>query len=387
MKRRGKDAITGRTVEVTVSRECIVDVRDMEAAEEDAYGLPWISAGWTDLQVNGFGGYDLNGERMAPEDIEGVTRALHARGVCAYLPTIITGPIDRMRRAFASIAAYADERRFGSGSIAGIHMEGPYLSAEDGSRGAHPRADIRDPDWDEFQRLQEAAGGLIRMVTIAPEREGAIPFIRRLADAGVVVAIGHTMASDEQLEQAVQAGAQVSTHLGNGSQPVLPRHPNYIWQQLADDRLWATFIPDGHHLAPSVLKAMLRIKRERAIFVSDSVQFGGMAPGAYSSPIGGQVVLMDSGRLHTAANPSILAGSASSLEDGIANAVRYTDMTLSEAVQAVTSRPAQLMRYADRGMLQAGMRADLTLFRHGPGGSVSVAETVVAGESVYRREE
>ncbi len=387
MKRCGRDAITGRLVEVTVSQERIVEVRQLADDAEAARRLPWISAGWIDLQVNGFGGYDLNGERVTPEDIEGVTRALHARGVGAYLPTIITGPIDRMRRAFASIAVYVDERRFGSGSLAGIHMEGPYLSSEDGSRGAHPRADIRDPDWDEFQRLQEAANGLIRMVTIAPEREGAIPFIRRLADAGIVVAIGHTTASDEQLEQAVQAGAQVSTHLGNGSQPVLPRHPNYIWQQLADDRLWATFIPDGHHLAPSVLKAMLRVKRERSIFVSDSVQLGGMAPGAYSSPIGGQVVLMENGRLHTAANPSILAGSASSLEEGIANAVRYTDMTLAEAVQAVTSRPAQLMRYEDRGMLQAGMRADLTLFRHEPGGRVWVAETVVAGESVYRLEE
>lgn len=386
MIRRGRDAITGQLVEVTVSRERIVEIRGDADAEEDAREWPWISAGWIDLQVNGFGGYDLNGDQATPEDIEGVTRALNARGVCVYLPTIITGPIDRMRRAFASIAAYVDERRFGSGSIAGIHMEGPYLSAEDGSRGAHPKADIREPDWDEFQRLQEAARGLIRMVTIAPEREGAIPFIRRLADAGIVVAIGHTMASGEQLEQAVQAGATMSTHLGNGSQPVLPRHPNYIWQQLADDRLWATFIPDGHHLAPSVLKAMLRVKRERSIFVSDSVRFGGMAPGEYSSPIGGRVVLTESGRLHTAANPNILAGSASSLADGIANAVRHTDMTLAEAVQAVTSRPARLMGYEDMGMLQPGMRADLTLFRHDPGGSVSVVETVVAGTSVYRRE-
>lgn len=382
---QGRDAITGQRVEVTVARERIAEIRGMADAREDEAGGQWISAGWIDLQVNGFGGYDLNGETLTPEEIEGVTRALHARGVASYLPTIITGPIDRMRRAFASIAAYVRERRFGAGSIAGIHMEGPYLSSEDGSRGAHPKADIRDPDWEEFQRLQEAADGLIRMVTIAPERQGAIPFIRKLADAGIVVAIGHTMASDEQLEQAVQAGASVSTHLGNGSQPMLPRHPNYIWQQLADDRLWATFIPDGHHLAPSVLKAMLRVKRERSILVSDSVRFGGMAPGEYNSPIGGRVVLMANGRLHTAANPDILAGSASSLEDGVAIAVRHTDMTLAEAVQAVTIRPAQLMGFGQVGALQAGMRADLTLFRQQPDGRITIEETVVEGKSVYRR--
>ncbi|MFC3803525.1 N-acetylglucosamine-6-phosphate deacetylase [Cohnella sp. GCM10012308] len=382
---KGRDAVTGQAVEVTVSQERIVDVRSAAEPQTGAEDLPWISAGWIDLQVNGFGGYDLNGEMLTPEDLEGVVRALHPKGVSAFLPTIITGPIEQMRRAFGTIAGYVREGRFGSRSIVGIHMEGPYLSGEDGSRGAHPAAHIRDPDWDEFQRLQETAEGLIRMVTIAPERKGAIPFIRRLSDAGVVVAIGHTRAGAEQLEEAVQAGARVSTHLGNGSEPMLPRHPNYIWQQLADDRLWATFIPDGHHLAPPVLKAMLRVKRDKALFVSDSVRFGGMAPGAYSSPIGGQVVLQANGLLHTAANPNILAGSASSLADGIANAVRFTDLSLAEAVQAVTIRPARVMGFEALGALRPGMRADLTLFRYEPGGAVDVTETVAAGESVYRQ--
>lgn len=385
MKCKGRDAVTGQVVEVTVSQDRIVDVRSADGRQAGDEDLPWISAGWIDLQVNGFGGYDLNGETLAPAELEGVVRALHAQGVSAFLPTIITGPIDRMRRAFGAIAVYVRESRFGNRSIVGIHMEGPYLSAEDGSRGAHPAAHIRDPDWDEYQRLQEAAEGLIRMVTIAPERQGAIPFIRRLSDAGVVVAIGHTRAGAEQLEEAVQAGARVSTHLGNGSEPMLPRHPNYIWQQLADDRLWATFIPDGHHLAPPVLKAMLRAKRDKALFVSDSVRFGGMAPGAYGSPIGGQVVLQANGLLHTAADPNILAGSASSLADGIANVVRFTDLSLAEAVQAVTIRPAKLMGFEALGALRPGMRADLTLFRYEPGGAVVVTETVAAGASVYRR--
>jgi N-acetylglucosamine-6-phosphate deacetylase len=306
--------------------------------------------------------------------------------VAAYLPTVITGSYERMRQAMAAVAAY-----YGSGcpearSIWGIHMEGPYLSGEDGSRGAHPREHIRNPGWEEFQRLQEAAGGLIRMVTLAPEREGAIPFIRRLADCGVVVAIGHTMASGEEIEAAVEAGATVSTHLGNGSQPVLPRHPNYIWQQLAEDRLWGTFIPDGHHLAPPVLKVMLRAKGSRSVLVSDCTQFGGMAPGRYQSLIGGEVELLENERLQTAANPAILAGSAVSLDSGIANVLRYTDMELAEAVAAVTERPAKVMGVTGRGVLAEGAVADLTLFDYDPAaGEVSVRETVVAGTRVYSR--
>ncbi|MEF7438703.1 amidohydrolase family protein [Paenibacillus lautus] len=380
---RGKLPHTGEPVEVESSDGRIAAIRRLGQGDKTAL-LPWISSGWIDVQVNGFGGYDLNGTVTSQSDIEGVTRALHRCGVAAYLPTVITGSYDRMRQAFQALSKYARSKQFGSASIVGIHMEGPYLSDEDGSRGAHPREYIRNPDWDEFQRLQDAADGLIRMVTLAPEREGSVPFIEKVVKAGVIVAIGHTMATGEQIDRAVQAGATVSTHLGNGSQPVLPRHPNYIWHQLADDRLWATFIPDGHHLAPPVLKAMLRAKRNKAVLVSDAVMFGGMAPGRYSSLIGGEVELTADGRLHTVANPAILAGSASSLEVGIANAIRYTDMTLAEAVSAVTVRPAMVLDMPQLGELALGSPANLTLFDCDTDGSgMMVRETVVAGERVY----
>lgn len=383
MSWQGKLAANGAAVEIeTDAGGRIGKIRPLP---EEAPGLPWISAGWTDLQVNGFGGYDLNGETTVPEDVAGVARALHKRGVAGFLPTVITGSYERMRQAMAAVAAFCGSGCPEAKSIWGIHMEGPYLSGEDGSRGAHPREHIRNPDWEEFQRLQEAAGGLIRMVTLAPEREGAIPFIRRLAASGVVAAIGHTMATGEEIQAAVEAGATVSTHLGNGSQPVLPRHPNYIWHQLAEDRLWGAFIPDGHHLAPSVLKVMLRAKGSRSILVSDCTRFGGMAPGRYQSLIGGEVELLENERLQTAANPAILAGSALSLDSGIANAVRYTDMSLAEAVAAVTERPALVMGLAGRGILAEGAAADLTLFDYDPAaGTIAVRETVVAGTSVYR---
>lgn len=382
MNWQGKLTTTGEAVQIETESGVITGVVPLAQTNTR---LPWVSAGWIDLQVNGFGGYDLNAEQTTIKDIEGVTRTLHAKGVTTYLPTVITGSFERMQQAMTVIAEYCRTKQYAGDSIMGIHMEGPYLSSEDGSRGAHPREHTRDPNWEEFLRLQDAAEGRIRMVTLAPERDGAAAFIERLADAGIVAAIGHTMASAEQLEEAVRAGAMLSTHLGNGSQPMLPRHPNYIWHQLAEDRLWATFIPDGHHLAPPVLKAMVRAKREKSILVSDTTQFGGMSPGEYASLIGGKVVLRKDGRLHTAANPDILAGSAASLDTGIANAIRYTDMTFAEAIEAATLRPAKVMQDSRAGRVEVGSPANLTLFDYDEqGGIIAVRETVVSGESVYK---
>jgi N-acetylglucosamine-6-phosphate deacetylase len=271
-----------------------------------------------------------------------------------------------------------------------FHLEGPYLSSEDGPRGAHPREHARDPDWDEFRRWQDAAGGRIRMVTLAPEREGAIPFIEKLTASGVVVAIGHTAADGAQIRAAVDAGARLSTRLGNGSHDRIKRHPNYIWEQLAEDRLAASLIFDGHHLPPAVMKAMLRAKGlERALLVSDAVATAGLLPGVYETAVGGKVELLPSGRLTLYGTP-YLAGSASSLPDGIANAVRHAGVTLPEAVRLATANPARLLGLdgpGGRGSVRAGAVADLTLFRVDPAThALTIDLTVVRGEEVYRRD-
>lgn len=382
----GKDVQSGNPIVIETAAGLITAIRPY-AGMRDSAELPWISPGWIDLQVNGYGGYDFNSEQVTEQQLVGATAALQQCGVALYLPTVITGHPERMRQGLRTIADYAQAGRPGSASIMGIHLEGPYLSEMDGPRGAHPREHIADPDWESFMGLQEAAQGLIRMVTLAPERSGAIPFIRQLVREGITVAIGHTRADADQLARAVEAGAAVSTHLGNGSDPLLPRHPNYIWEQLAEDRLWATFIPDGHHLAPSVLKVMLRAKGDKAILVSDCVKFGGMPPGRYESLIGGSVELHASGRLNTLANPAILAGSAYSLDRGLATALQYTDMKLPQAIAAVTARPAQLMGCTGLGRMELGSPAHLTLFHYDAGHNrLSVQETVVAGRSVYVKE-
>ena len=161
-----------------------------------------------------------------------------------------------------------------------FHVEGPYISPEDGPRGAHPARWVRPPDLEEFHRFQEAARGNIRLVTLSPEWPDATRFIEALTREGVVASIGHTRATSDEIAAAVSAGATLSTHIGNGAHATLPRHPNYIWDQLAEDRLAASFIVDGIHLAPAFLKVALRAKGlERAILVTDAVMPAGCAPG------------------------------------------------------------------------------------------------------------
>src|SRR5262249_29613719 len=175
-------------------------------------------------------------------------------GLCT---TVITNAFDALVHGLSTIRRAREIDRDVARAVPAIHLEGPYISPEDGPRGAHPRRHVRPPDWDEFQRLQEAAGGLIRLVTLAPEHEVAIRFIEQLVAWGVVVSIGHTGATASQIREAISAGARLSTHLGNGCHAMLPRHDNYIWEQLAADELWASIICDGHHLPPAVVRCIV----------------------------------------------------------------------------------------------------------------------------------
>lgn len=350
----------------------------------------WIAPGFLDIQVNGYGGHDIQAEDVTAETVVRLVRSLWARGVAAVCPTVITQSEARICRSLAAVAAACAADPLVAHAIPCIHVEGPFISPEDGARGAHPLAHVRPPNFDEYQRWQEAAGGRVGIITLAPEQPGSADFIARVTADGVVVAIGHTAAHTEHLQAAVAAGARFSTHLGNGSQALLPRHSNYLWDQLADDRLCASMIFDGHHLPPPLMRVFLRAKGiARSILVSDAVAVAGLPPGTYESAVGGRVELLPNGRLNLAGTP-YMAGSASTLPEGIANAVRHTDATLAEAVRMASTNPAQLLRLdaADgRGAVHEGAPADLTVFRVDPAsGELLVDMTIVAGEAVYRRE-
>lgn len=351
----------------------------------------WIAPGFLDIQVNGYGGHDVQAADVTANTIAQLIRSLWAKGVAAICPTVITQSEARICRSLAAIAAACAADPLVAHAIPRIHVEGPFISPEDGARGAHPLAHVRPPSFNEYRRWQEAAGGRVGIITLAPEQPGSADFIARVTADGVVVAIGHTATRTEQLQAAVAAGARLSTHLGNGSHALLPRHSNYLWDQLADDRLCASMIFDGHHLPPPLMRVFLRAKGvERGILVSDAVAVAGLPPGTYESAVGGKVELLPNGRLNLAGTP-YMAGSASTLPEGVANAVRHTDATLAEAVRMASTNPTRLLRLdgADgRGTVHEGGPADLTVFRVNPAtGEILVDMTIVAGVVVYRREE
>ncbi|HEY3685912.1 MAG TPA: amidohydrolase family protein [Streptosporangiaceae bacterium] len=342
-----------------------------------------ILPGLVDLQVNGYAGIDVNGDACAPEDIGALVRALWRRGVTTVLPTVITAPEERITASLRAIAAARDADPLVRHAVPGIHVEGPYLSPEDGPRGAHDPRHLRDPDPAEFARWQDAAGGLVRIVTLAPERPGAPGYVTELVRHGVIAAVGHTAATGEQIAAAVLAGATLSTHLGNGAHAVLPRHPNYIWAQLAEDRLSAAFIADGHHLPADTLTAMLRAKGlDRALLVSDSAALAGCPPGDYTTPVGGRVTIRTDGRL-TLAGSDLLAGSARSLADCVEWARAATGLDLATVVRLAAANPARLLGLPDRGTLTGGARADLAVAERGADGRLDIRLTVVNGVVVH----
>jgi len=298
--------------------------------------------GLFDLQVNGFAGTDFNAPDLTSDALTDALDRLRATGVTRCLPTLITSSYDDFARNARIVARHSHP------AIAGIHMEGPYLSPEDGPRGAHPREHVRAASIDDFNRRQDAADGRIVLVTLAPEVPGALPLVEHLAASGVRVAIGHSAAPPQQIGDAIAAGATMATHLGNGCAQHLPRHPNIIWELLAADTLCASLIADGHHLPPPTVKVMVRAKGpHRTILVTDAVAAAGCRPGRFT--IGGvETVLGEDGRVSLPGTP-YLAGSSLTLDRAIANVSRFTGLSLDEIVPMASSIPAAYL-----GMTPAG---------------------------------
>ena len=306
----GRDPSSGEPLKVTIENGQIETIA-MGPTDETA----WLSPGFIDLQVNGYLGSDLNAGTVDPEVVISLTRKMISTGVTTYLPTIITASEERI---IATLDAIAEARRSDplvAHTVPFVHVEGPYISPEDGPRGAHARQHVRPASLAEFERWQTASNNLVGMVTISPHRNDALKFISVLSKMGILMAIGHSDATPAQVHDAADAGATLSTHLGNGLGSPLPRHPNLLWAQLADDRLTAAFIADGHHLPADTLKAMLRAKGiDRSFLVSDVVSLGGMPVGIYDTGVGGAVEVTADGRGNERFRRAIPCGCLSSLD-------------------------------------------------------------------------
>lgn len=373
---RGKDPATGDVLEVRFHDGRISSVTNATGPCDT-----FISPGLIDLQVNGAFGLDLNAPPLTAQTVSELTFALMRRGTTTFLPTLITASEKNIIAALAAVAEARDADPLVAAAIPYVHVEGPWIAAGDGPRGAHPSEHVKPPDMGEFQRWQNESGNLVGMVTMSPHFTNSTQIISQLVEAGVVVALGHTDASREQLNAAADAGARISTHLGNGISSQLPRHPNPIWTQLANDRLMASFIADGFHLEPEVLKTMIRAKGlHMSMLVSDSAAPTGLAPGRYSASIGGDVHLSAEGRL-SLSDPAYLAGSAKLLSQCVAHFASMSGFDLHEALQLATRQPGQLV--GARGIMQVGARADLFTFEWQPGAKdLEPCEIVIAGDAL-----
>lgn len=367
----------GSPVRIFFSDGKITDIQPL-AAEETVPEV-FVAPGLIDIQINGYMGVDFTGDKLDLEGVRAATKRLWEEGVTTYLPTVITADHDRLAQNFAVLARAMEDPEIGQ-SIPGFHLEGPYISPIAGFRGAHLEKYIRRPDAEEFAVYQKAAKGGIKLVTLAPESEDAMPFISQLVEEDIVVSLGHHNGSASEIKQAVYKGATLSTHLGNGCANEINRHHNPLWPQLSEDGLSISIIVDGFHLTREEVRSFYKAKGpEKTILVSDALDLAGLEPGEYVR--GERTVVLTPNVIKFPAE-NVLAGAASPIRLCVGNMMQYTQCSLAEAIRMASTNPAELMQMEDRGALSPGKRADLVLFTL-EAGEMKVHQTIVGGEVVY----
>jgi len=288
------------------------------------------AAAFFDLQVNGYAGVDFNHDDLDPGELHRACERLEGDGVSGLLATIITDDLGAMCRRLSRLAALRGADPLATRLIAGIHIEGPFLNERDGFRGAHPRDAIRPADVDSMSRLLDAAEGLTRVVTLAPERDGGLSVTRYLSSRGILVSAGHTDATIDELRAAIDAGLAMFTHVGNGCPMQLDRHDNIIQRALGlADQLWLCFIADGAHIPFATLRNYLRLAREdRTIVVTDAIAPAGLGPGRYT--FGRWDLIIGDDMVPRAPDGSHLVGSGITMQQSAENLQRQ--LGLSELV-------------------------------------------------------
>jgi N-acetylglucosamine-6-phosphate deacetylase len=370
---RARHYATGNRIDVGYDHGTIVGIgpAGVNRADREAN---WIAPALFDLQINGCLGIAFSSPTVTPEQVRQVVDECRRHGVAGLLPTLVTNSYEALAHGFAMLRRAVETDPAVAAAVPGFHLEGPYISPEDGPRGAHAREHVRDPDFEEFQRLQDTAGGRIRLLTLAPEMPGALKLIEAVTRSGVIVAIGHTAANAAHIRAAIAAGARLSTHLGNGSHAVLPRHDNYVWEQLAADELWASFIPDGHHLPASIVKAIVRVKLpRRAIITCDASSLAGLPPGRYRE-WGAEFEVQPGGKVVVPGTP-FLAGSGVFTDDCVGKTIRMGGVSLKDAIDMASACPRELLGLPAWN-LGAGAKTPLMLFDWESGGNLTVRDVL-----------
>lgn len=275
--------------------------------------------GFFDLQVNGYAGVDFNNDELTDEQFLAACRRLRDDGVEGILATVISDQLDAMCRRLGRIAEICDRQAEARQIVWGIHIEGPFLNETPGYVGAHPVDAMRPAEPDAMKRLLDAARGLTRLVTLAPERDPGLKTTRMLADRDIAVSAGHSNASLDELRAAIDAGLSMFTHLGNGCPLLMHRHDNIIQRVLSlSDQIWVSFIADGVHVPFLALKNYLQVVGpEGAIIVTDAIAAAGMGPGVHQ--LAGQQVVVDENLATWAEDRSHLVGSAMTMWQAVKN--------------------------------------------------------------------
>lgn len=298
----------------------------------------YSASGLIDLQVNGVNGVDFNDAALTKEDVRKATEYLLSRGVTTYFPTVITNSEEQIIQLFTILSEACDTYPLVRECVGGFHLEGPFISPKEGAKGAHDEQFIKPPEWNLFQKFQKAAKGNIKIITIAPEWEEAAGFIKKCRENGVLVSMGHSLANTSQINEAADAGMTLSTHLGNGIPLMLRRHPNMLWDQLAEDRLWSMLIADGHHLPDTFIKVVMKAKGDKVLLVSDTTRFAGMPPGEYETFIGGSIILDEEKKISLKGSGGLLAGAAKDLLECVETMVNHKLASIETAWEMASVR-------------------------------------------------
>ena len=337
------------------------------------------STGLLDLQVNGYAGVDFNTTALTPDALDHALHAMLRAGVTTCLPTLITAPEDELAARFAALDQAVAHSRLGPIMVPGYHLEGPFLNPAVGYAGCHPPAAMTAADPSLIERIEANLERPILLVTVAPEIEGALPFIRWAAERGKVVAIGHSAADAETIARAAAAGACLSTHLGNGIARTHDKFANPIFAQLGVDGLAASFIADGIHIPPLVLKVMMRARGlEQSILVSDAVAAAAADPGSYQ--LAGMGIVRGSDGSVRLSGSQYLAGSALTLDQAVRNCVAWGLADFNEAIAMASDHPRNLIApaLATRGLSLPASTVTWSTDR-------SVTEATLNGRVVYSR--
>lgn len=293
-----------------------------------------------DFQVNGFGGVDFQTDHLNLADMKHAVDALHRHHMRAIFFTLITDRVDRLCRKLEAIERMRDQDASIAATVCGYHLEGPWISTEAGYHGAHPVDLACSPTIEDYRRLRDAAGGNLRLITLAPEVEGAESIIEAAEADNIRISLGHTNASAAAIDRAILAGATLATHVGNAVPLHMHRHDNVVQRLLARDELIACLIPDGIHLPPFVLQNYFRAKPKGFVFfTTDCMAAAGAPPGRYT--VGPhEMDVGEDGIVHLPGD-SRFAGSSLTLDRGVENIANWLGLKRNEAIELCASLPAK----------------------------------------------